>query len=218
MSAQTPNSFEYALSRNDPALLPPRTRAVRVLIEFLRWRFSMAPVGALHWDPATASSPEQSGSEIYISGDTPLPAGYINGRPAITVLPAQMQYQGTGIGDLAFHDLRNDAKARMDLMPTTLIINCLARLPVAAERLAGIVHDEVWALRELLMKVEKGILHTGSRATISAPGPAGAMLDPPDPKASMVSIYFPTYLQHHVANLPLNKPILGGVNTTTKVR
>lgn len=216
MSELTPGSPEYTVNRNDPALLPPQLKAVRHFISFLRWRFSKAPAGAFHWDEATEHTPDQKGSEIYISGDTPLPSKFVNGRPAITVLRSQMQFQGTGIGDLAFHDLRNDAKARMDLIPTTIAINVLATLPVTAERLAMFCHDQIFALRETIVKTEKCILYTGARGTIGAPSPAGMLIDAPDPVYTVVPVYFPTYLQHVVHSMPLNKTILGGIEVNVK--
>jgi hypothetical protein len=218
MSNLTPGSPEFAVNRNDPALLPPRMRACRTIISFLRWRFSKAPAGAFHFDEASANSPEQKGSEIYISGDTPLPGKMVNGRPAITVLGTQLQFQGIGIGDMAFHDLQTGAKARMDLIPTNIAINVLATLPATAERLAWICHDEIFTLKELIMKVDKCILHTGSKASVGAPSPAGVLIDSADQTYTVVPVYFPTFLQHTTSSLPLNKTILGGVNFNVQDR
>lgn len=207
MSGVTPSSPDYAIGQNDVAQYPPTLKAQRHVIDFLQWRFSLLPVGAFHWQPEDRDSPEGgTRSEIYISADTPLPAQAVGERPAITLSRSQLQFQGVGLGDVAFHDQRTGAKAYMDMMPTTLVINVLSRISFVAERLAFFVQDQIFTLREEIVRTEPCILNLGSRTTMSPPSPAGALIDSTEPDWINVSLFMPLYLQHTTSFHPINVP------------
>jgi hypothetical protein len=215
MTALTPSSPEFAMQQNVMGQYPPTLRAVRHLTSFLQWRFSLLPAGAYHWQPEDAENPDQSGSEIFIGGDTPLPSRTIGDRPAITVLRSQLAFQGVGIGDVAFHNLRTGGKVYMDLLPTTLCINVLSRLAFVAERLAFFVQDQIFTLREEIVRSEKCILSIGARTTMGAPSPAGALVDEAGSDWIVVPLFLPTYLQHHTAFTPINVPVIKKISTST---
>jgi hypothetical protein len=217
MTALTPSSPEYRLQQNDAAQYPPTVRAVRHIIGFLQWRFSLLPAGAYHWAPEDLETPEAIGSEIYISGDTPLPMRAVGDRPAITVLRSQLAFQGVGTGDVASHNWQTGGKTYMDLLPTTICINVLARLPFVAERLAWFVHEQIFTLREEIVRTEKCILSIGARATLTPPSPAGPMTDSPDSDWIVVSLFLPTYLQHRTAFVPINVPVLKKLDVQIEV-
>jgi hypothetical protein len=208
VTAITPSSPEYAIQQNDPAFYPPSVRAVRHLISFLQWRFSLLPRGAYHWMPEDEDSPDGVSSEIYIAGDTPLPARAVGERPAITVLRSQIAFQGTGIGDVRDHQWQTGGKIYTDLLPTTLVVNVVSRLPMVADRLAWFVHEQIFTLREQILRSEKCIVAMGSRATVTAPSPAGALIDSTESDWIAVSIYLPTYLQQVSSSLPINVPMV----------
>jgi hypothetical protein len=216
MTAMTPSSPEYAIQQAAVEQYPPTLRVVRHLISFLQWRFSLLPVGAYHWQPEDQESVEGTKSEIYIAGDTPLPAQAIGERPAITVLRSQLQFQGVGIGDMAFHNLRTGGKTYMDLLPTTICINVLSRLAFVSERLAFFVQDQIFSLREEIVRNEKCILSLGPRTTMAPPSPAGSLIDSVESDWINVALYMPTYLQHSTSFTPINVPVLEKVDV--KVR
>lgn len=212
MTASTPTTPEGYLSG---AAYPPTFQVVRHVIDFLKWRFSLLPAGAYRWDPESDGSPEQSGSEIFISADTPIMPEKVGQRPAITVLRSTAAFQGVGIGDVAFNDLATGAVVRMDIIPTTVMVNVLSRLPVEAEKLGWFVLEQIWAFRDAIIRSEPSILYTGNRPSLSPPSPAGSLVAPStDVEWSVVVVSFPTFLQHATTTLPLNKRIVKGFTTT----
>ncbi len=214
----TPSSPEYALGQNDPAAYPPTLRAVRYLVSFLQWRFSLLPIGSYHWAPEDADQPDRSGSEIYISADTPLPARAFGERPAITVLRSQLVFQGIGIGDTMDHQLTSGAKSYMDLMPTTLCISVVSRLSYVAERLAWFCWEQVFTLREEIIRTEQSILSIGRAVTMTPPAPAGPLVESADTDWIAVALYLPTYLQHTMSFIPINRPVLSGFSVDVKTK
>jgi hypothetical protein len=209
---------DHMLTQNDPAFYPPAVKAVRHIISFLKWRFSLLPLNSYRWDPATDITPDQKGSEIFIGADTPLQTAQVGKRPAITVLRSQMAYQGVGIGDKSYVDLRTGARSYLDLVPTTIGINVLSRVDVVAERLAGFVQSQIFALREEIVKTEPCILNIGARAGISPPTPAGTLVDTPNSDWRCVAMAYPTFLQDSITKTPLNKTIVGEVNPIIRPR
>lgn len=214
----TTTSTLYGLTRNDPAFFPPTVRVVRHLVSFLKWRFSLLPSGAYHWDAASDTEPDQKGSEIWIGSDTPLKSAAIGSRPAITVLRSQLAFQGIGIGDRASADLRTGGRGYMDLMPTTLVINVLSRIDIVAERLAFFVQEQIFTMREELVKTEPCLLYMGSRTNMAPPSPAGTLIDTPQSDWVCVAMALPTFLQHATHKTPLNKTIVGSLNPTIRGR
>lgn len=211
MTAVTPTSPDFDVTSSDPTLWPPPLRAIRHITSFVKWRFSLLPPGAYHWAPESEDTPDQKGSEVFIGTSTPLRASIVGQRPAITVERAGLGYAGLGIGDLAFHDLRNGAKAYQDMLPTTLVITVLSRIGVVAERLAFFIQDQIFTLRDELIKTEPCILYTGAKASLSPAQPAGARLDPVASDWMAVVLSMPLFLQHSTSKMPLNRPIVNDV-------
>ena len=213
MTATTPSAPDYGIQQNVAPEYPPTIQVVRHLIGFLQWRFSLLPRGAYHWEPADEDSAEgvTSSSEIYISGDTALPTRNAGDRPAITVLRSQLQFQGSGIGDVMYHNLRTGGKTLQDLMPTTVAINVLSRFAMVAERLAWHVHDQIFTLREDIVRTEKSIVYLGQRATMTPPSPAGALVDQVESDWIAVCLYLPVFLQHRTSFIPINVPMTGKI-------
>lgn len=208
MSGLSPTTPEGYLSGQH---FPPTFELVRHIISFLKWRFSTLPPGAYQWKPESENSPEQAGSEIFISADTPIKPQVVGKRPAITVLRSAATFQGVGIGDLAFVDLQTGSQVRMDLVPTNLMINVLSRMPVEAEQLAWFIQEQIFTFREEIVKSMPRLLYTGAKASLSAPSPAGALVDSTDFEWCVVVVSFPAYLQTSTTKFPLNKKILKSV-------
>lgn len=214
MSSSTPTAPEYSLP------LSPPMAAVRHITDFVKWSFSKLPRGGYHWDADTESSPEQSGSEVHISADTPIDVEKVGARPAITVTRGQAVFQGVGLGDLAYHDLATGTKVQMDLMPTTILVNCLSRIDIEADGLAWFVAEQIRGFRDAIIKLENKILYIGAHVGISAPSPAGSLVAAgPDQGWCVVVVSFPAFLQHATTTMPLNKRILNGfsMRMTTRI-
>lgn len=219
MSTVLPGAVEYPLQQNFVANYPPTVRIVRHLVSFLQWRFSLLPIGAYHWAPEDETSAEGvTASEIYISGDTPLPGRAVGERPAITILRSQLGFQGVGIGDMLHHDWQSGGKQYLDLLPTTIVINVLSRLAFVAERLAWFVQEQVFCLREELVRNEPCLLSMGARTTMAPPSPAGALVESAESDWMVVALYLPVYLQHRAGFVPINVPVVDAVDVTTEVK
>jgi hypothetical protein len=216
MTATIFGSPDHALQQNDPSFYPPTMRVCRHLIGFLQWRFSLLPAGSYHWAESEEQSVDRGASEIWISGDTPIPCQTVGFRPAITVLRSQVQFQGIGIGDVIDHRWGSGSKTRTDLIPTTICVNVLSRLPMVAERLAWFVQDQIFGFREEIVRTEKCILSIGQRTSMPPPSPAGSLVDSLEEDWSVVPLFLPAYLQHAVKTTPLNVPVLQKLTTILK--
>lgn len=214
MTASTPTTPEGPLVG---AGYPPYFEAVRHVIGFLKWRFSKLPAGSYHYD-IESEGPEQKNSEIFIGADTPLRPETVGQRPAITVLRSQVAAAGLGLGDLAYVDLATGAKVRMDMFPTNILINVLSTEPVEAEGIAWFVEEQISAFRDEICKESGGrILHFGQRPSVSPPSPAGTLVDSADGDWRVVVLAYPCYLQRQTTMMPLNRPIVRGVNVNGTV-
>ncbi len=219
MTEPTANEVDYGVAQNAVEMYPPSLRAVRHILSFLQWRFSTLPIGTFHWEPTEEDAVDGGTSEILIAKDTPLTSRMLNSRPAITVMRSQAQFQGIGIGDVVYHDWQTGGKSRMDLIPTTICINVLSRSPIAAERLAWFVQEQVFVFRDEIIKEEPCLLYIGQRTQLSAPSPAGALVsDANGEDWSVVSLFLPTYLQHLTKSEPLNVPVVKALATVLRVR
>jgi hypothetical protein len=213
--AATPTAPEAFLAG---AALPPTFEVVRHVVDFLQWRFSKLPVGGYQWRPEDGQSETGVGqSEIVITADTPINPVVVGQRPAITVLRGQGAFSGLGINDRAFIDLKTGTEVKMDIFPTTLMVNVLSQLPVEAERLAWFAVEEIWSFREEIIKSLPSLLYLGQRPSISPPSPAGTLVQSTEHEWVVVVCAFPTYLQHVTTKQPLNRPILGGFDATITV-
>lgn len=188
------------------------SRLVRHVLAFVKDVFSYCPPGAYQWKPETESSPDQTGSEIFIAAAPPLKVEVMGQRPAVTVVRSGAAYRGIGIGDLAFTDVSTGAKAKMDIVPTNIIVHVLSRYPLESEHLAGFLNSHIWGLREQLVRSMPSLLYMGQRPNISAPTPAGALVSgDTEHNWCVVSISYPAYLQEVVHTYPLGKQILKGI-------
>lgn len=184
----------------------PLTNVVRVYVRFLKGLFAQCGPGAYRWDPASELSPDQKGSEIFITSDTPVKVDeYVGKRPAIAVVRGPAAFQGIGIGDIAHTDWQTGGQSRQDIIPTTIFVNVLSRVPLEAENLCWFAGQHIWQLRELLIKGQSGMLYTGSKPNYAPTSPAGSLVAPDTEHNWVVTtVSFPTYLHHGMHSVPLH--------------
>lgn len=189
----------------------PFVQIIRRTVEFIQGLHAQCPPGSYRWVPGENQNPDENESEIWIGADNPVSSDLIGKRPAITVLRGAGSFQGVGIGDRAFFDFRTGGMVKMDILPVTLMINVLSRVPLEAEQLAWFEAQHIWALRRELMKNQSGIMFIGQRPSLSPPTPAGSLIAPDtEHNWSVVSVSFPAYLQHSTTTIPTGKKILNG--------
>ncbi len=188
----------------------PLVRFQRVVASFVRGLFAQLPVGAYHWDPETSENPLQEGSEIWIGTETPIDPEIVGMRPAVTIGRGPAAFHGVGLGDQAYVDRATGAHVKMDMLPTTLNLNVLSRVPIEAEELAWFIARHIWNLRNELLRGNTFILYTGQRPALSPPSPAGSLVGGPETEHNWVAVAvnMPVYLQHMEVAMPLNQPVL----------
>lgn len=186
-----------------------------VFVSFIRGLFAQIPIGGpYHWEtPSEDHSLDQEGSSIWIGTDTPVSPEIVGMRPAITISRGAAAFHGLGLGDRAFIDWQTGGVSKMDMLPTTISINVLSRMPFEAEQLAWFVGKHIWNLRDELLRGNVFALYLGNRPSFSPPTPAGSLIAGPETEHnwSCVNISFPVYLQHMEVAVPLNRPVLGEV-------
>lgn len=213
MSALTPTIEESPILGK--GIFSPLAEVQRHITSFLKWRFSLLPVGSYHYDIDAEGSPEQANQEIYIGLDTPVETSKVGSRPVITLSRSQAAFQGLGLGDLAFNQLHTGLKSRMDLIPTNILINVLSTIPMEAENLAWFIQSEIFSFREEIVKSKPELMYMGSKAMIGPPSPAGSLVDATtDYDWCVVVMSYPAYLQYATHKLPLNKKPVAGIDVT----
>jgi len=188
----------------------PMIRLQRVVVDFIRGLHAQCPPGSYHWEPTNGGSQDQEGSEIWIGTETPIDPEIIAKRPAVVVGRGPAAFQGIGLGDQAYTDLATGAHVKMDMIPTTLNINVLSKIPVEAEELAWFIARHIWNLRNELLRGNSFILYTGQRPSLSPPSAAGTLVSGPSADSDwiVVTVSMPVYLQHMEVAMPLNTKVV----------
>lgn len=179
-------------------------RMVRALyISFAKGLFAAAPVGCYHWTPDEVS-------EIYISSETPIRADKVGKRPAISYTRGPVSFYSLGMDDMLRFNFATGKKTKTVLVPGVMSINCCSRNYLESERLAWIVAEHMWLLRELLMK--KGFFEIGRQPQISSPSPAGSIVaNAGSDEWFCTTIQSPFQFPRMSQFTPLNKMILDNI-------
>lgn len=193
----------------------PTWSLVRHITDFLQWRFSQLPPGAYRYAARQDGGVDES-SEIHISASFPIRPDVIGMRPALTVFRSNAQFQGIGLGDRGFIDMASGAEMRADIIPLTLMVGVLSRLPVEAETLAFHVADQISGFRTPIIKTLPELFYIGNRPSLSTPSPPGAMVSGPDVDWTAVIVSFPAFLSYKHVVTPLNRPIVQGFDATIR--
>jgi hypothetical protein len=184
---------------------------VRVLyVRFIQGLFNAAPPGYYHWEPT-------EDSEIYISDENPMKAETIGKRPAIAVSRGPAQFHSLGLDDMESYNMQTGQKKKSVLVPGTMTINCCSRADLECDRLAWVVAEQLWANRELLLKL--GFFEVGRQPVIGAPSPAGSIVqaDAGD-EWYVTSVTCPWQFNRTTVVTPLGERILQGIDLAMRTR
>lgn len=177
---------------------------VRVLyVAFVKGLFGAAPPGFYHWGPGEES-------EIYISDESPVKSERIGQRPAISFTRAPVQFYSLGLGDIDGYNFETGQTRKSVLVPGTMSINCLSRTDLESERLAWIVGEHLWLLREKLMKL--GFFEIGRQPSISSASPAESLVANDGAEEWFcTSVQSPFQFPRSSQVTPLNQQVLSGI-------
>lgn len=184
------------------ASMSPLFQLQRHIVSFLQWTFGKQPAGSYRF--VSDNDPDSTESEIFIGADTPINTKMVGKRPAITVLRGPASFQGVGFNDRSGFRSWDGTRTKLDIIPTTLQVNVLSKIPMEAEQLAWFVAEQIWGYSDEIVDKAPFIHSMGARATISPPSPAGSFVNSTDYEWTVVVCSYPVYLTHQITSQPLN--------------
>lgn len=209
MSAKTTTTdpaLPGELSFRDSPLEAVRTLFVR----FAQGLFLAAPVGAYHWSPG-------EDSEIIITDESPIKSDVVGLRPAITFTRGPVQFYSLGLDDMLNYNPRTGQKQKSVLVPGTMTVNCCSRVDLEAERLAFIFAEQLWANREILLKL--GFFEIGRQPVIGAPSPAGSIIQGDNADEwVVVAVTCPFQFYRTTSVTPLGRQIVGEISLSLRAQ
>ncbi len=211
MPLKVPTTTADGQFQEDSFKYSPLEHVRALFTAFFQGLFHASPPGAYHWEE------NDELSEIYISDENPLKDTVLGQRPGISCTRAPVRFHSLGLDDMMEYDFRTGRKEKSVLVPGTMIVNCVARVPLESERIAWICAENLWLHRELLLQA--GFFEIGRQPVIGAPSPAGSIVaaDSAD-EWYATSVSCPYQFYRTSAVTPLNRPILQGINLAIRER
>ena len=183
----------------------PLTQLRMLYAAFVQGLFGAAPPGTFHW------SLDNDRTEIFITGETPIKTDHIGTRPAISFTRGPIQFYSLGMDDMLRYQFSTGQKTKSILIPGVMSINCCSRNQLESEKIAWIVAEHLWLLRERLIGSDL-FYEIGRQPQLSSPSSAEGIVagDNADEwYATVVSspFQFPRMSQY----TPLNKQVVQSI-------
>lgn len=137
-------------------------------LRFLQGLCWYRPKGDLHWNP------DPKLTDIFIRDESPINSETLEGKPAISITRAPVNFLSLGLDDLLHRGGFNDKKTKSVIVPGTMSMNCCSRNAQESEDLAFWVSEQLWLLRDILQK--QGFFQIGQNIAVGAPSPAGSIV------------------------------------------
>lgn len=147
----------------------PLNFVVKAFIAFLQSIYEKAPPGCFHWRPQIEET------EIVITEENPVKLEALEQRPAISVVLGPTRFNASSLDDLVTVDATNAREVHTDLIPGTMSLNHISRVPQECRFLAWLSARTIWILRKLFIK-ETHIHEVGRGIQIGSVTPAGALV------------------------------------------
>lgn len=96
-------------------------------------------------------------------------------KPVISVVLGPTRFNGSSLDDLVNVSATNAKEIHTDLLPGTMSLNCMSRVPQEARFLGWQSARNIWILRKLFCR-ESHIHETGRNISIGSVSPAGALV------------------------------------------
>ena len=157
-SPEIPSNFKYT----------PLEHLRGTFVGFLQGLFHHAPNGCYHWGP------DENDTEIIIQDEGTVREEVVAKRPAITIVRGPIQFSTLSLDDMESFDADIGRKTKSVIVSGSITINCLSRVSLESEKIAWIVMEHIWLLREILMRA--GLFETGRGAQLGSPSPAGSII------------------------------------------
>ena len=170
MKEADPSSTVYTSQGFDASWLEdPLNYMVKAFAAFLQTLFEQAPKGCFHWTAA----PEES--EIVITEENPVNVDAIERKPVISLILGAVRFNGMALDDLLTVDATDASERHTDMLPGTMSLNCMSRVPQEARFIAWHCARHIWILRKLFI-AESHIHEVGRQINIGSVTPAGALV------------------------------------------
>lgn len=167
----------------------PLNYVVKAYIAFLQTIWETAPKGYMHW------AAELEETELVITEENPVHLEAKEQKPAISVVLGPSRFNGSSLDDLVHVAADNAREIHTDLIPGTMTLNCLSRVPQEARFVAWQCARNIWILRKLFCR-ESHIHDTGRNISIGSVSPAGALVQgDTEGEWHVVPVSCPFYLQ-----------------------
>ncbi|WP_394831722.1 hypothetical protein LVJ94_34935 [Pendulispora rubella] len=128
----------------------------------------------------------------------------------MTVTRGPVQFWSLGFDDVLVYEPQTGAKKKSVLVPGTISVNAVSRVPLECERIAWWIAEELWANRDLLLQA--GFFDIGRTPQILSPSPAGSLVagDMAD-EYVVTTVTCPFQFVRTTKVTPLGRPVLQGV-------
>lgn len=175
----------------------PLNYVVKAFIAFLQTIWEAAPQGYMHWSSLLEET------ELVITEENPVHMESKEQKPLVSVILGPTRFNGSSLDDLVHVSSTNAKEIHTDLIPGTMTLNCMSRVPQEARFLAWQSARNIWILRKLFCR-ESHIHDTGRNISISSISPAGALVQgDTEGEWHNVQVSCPFYLQWTDSVTPL---------------
>jgi hypothetical protein len=198
MKLSDPSSTVYSAGPLDTDWTnDPLNYAVKCFIAFLQTIFEAAEPGYFHWRPALEET------EIVITEENPVKVDTIERKPVISVILGPTQFNGSSLDDLLTVKASNAQEIHTDLLPGTMSLACMSKVPQEARFIGWLCARTIWNLRKIFIR--EALFHeVGRKITVGSVSPAGALVTgDTEGEWHAVSVSCPFYLQWTDSVTPL---------------
>lgn len=126
-------------------------------------------------DPQYRWDPDPRLSQILITDSDNINASELNKRPAVTFKRGPVQSMNLGINDRLRYDASTGQVTKSLILPGSMSINVISRVPQEAENLAWVITENMWLHRQIFMSA--GFMDAGRAWVIGAASPAGSLVE-----------------------------------------
>jgi len=198
MKASDPSSSVYSAGPLDADWTnDPLNYAVKCFVAFLQTIYEIAPIGYFHWRPQLEET------EIVITEENPVKVDTIERKPVISVILGPTQFNGSSLDDLLTVKSSNAQEIHTDLLPGTMTLACMSKVPQEARFIGWLSARTIWNLRKIFIR--EALFHeVGRKITVGSVSPAGALVTgDTEGEWHAVSVSCPFFLQWTDSVTPL---------------
>jgi len=193
-SPEIPSNFKYT----------PLEHLRSTFVGFLQGLFYYAPNGCYHWEP------DENDTEIVIQDEGTVREEVIAKRPAITLVRGPIQFSTVSLDDMESYDADIARKTKSVIVSGSVTINCLSRVSLESEKIAWIVMEHIWLLREVLLRA--GMFETGRGPQMGSPSPAGSIVaDDKGDEYTVTPVMMPIQFVRQSSFMPLGTSVVSDI-------